>query len=63
MENFTTYHLTSEDDVSSENFEKMIQNAISFLKESNNLGDDSIRKNRLSLDHSCLIGNRHFVGQ
>lgn len=63
MENFIGFNYESQENVSMENFNQKIAEAIQFLKKSNNLEEDSIKETRHSYNKSCKIAGKDFLGQ
>lgn len=63
MENFTGFYFVSEENVTFDNFNLKIAEAMRFIKESNNLKDDSIKQIRHSFEQEYHIQGRRFNGQ
>ena len=63
MENFTGFYFVTEENVSLDNFNQKIAEAINFLIKSNNLNEDSIKQIRHSFDQEYHIQGRVFSGQ
>lgn len=63
MENFIGFHFETQENVSMENFNQKIAEAIDYLKKSNNLNDNSIKQIRHSFDQEYQIQGRVFSGQ
>ena len=60
---FNNFYFTTEEDVTLDKFSEKIDEALVYLKKSNQLSDESFTKIRHSFDQAYTIGNRHFAGQ
>lgn len=63
MENFIGFYYETQENVSMENFNQKIAEAIHFLKKSNDLEEDSIKETRHIYNKACKIAGRDFLGQ
>ena len=63
MENFRGFYFVTEENVTLENFNQKITEAINFLKKSNDLNDDSVKQIRHSFNQAYQIQERNFSGQ
>jgi len=63
MENFNGFYFVAEENVTMENFNQKIDEAIIFLKKANNLNDDSIKQIERSIDREYHTNGRVFSGQ
>lgn len=63
MENFVGFNFETEENVSLENFNQKIAGAKKFLKKSNDLNEDSIKKIRHIYNIAFKIGGKDYSGQ
>ncbi len=60
---FNDFYFTSEENVTTNSFEKKIAEAMDYLKKINDLDTSPFKKVRQSFNQGYTINGRHFVGE